>query len=143
MAIQTIRTSLTALPDGRGKLFAALMDPDIGPVLGLIHAQPELSWTVASLAERVCMSRSVFAARFKALVSKSPIRYLLECRMRIARALLSEGRYSIKEIAGLVGYATEAAFSSAFKRWSGQAPGHFRHNALKEAEPNRRGSNDR
>jgi AraC-like DNA-binding protein len=60
--------------------------------------------------------------------------------MRKARALLSEGRYSIKEIAGLVGYATDAAFSSAFKRCSGQAPGHFRHGALKDDGSNSRGN---
>jgi len=143
MFIQTIRLSLTALPDGRGNLFAALMDPDIGPVLGLFHSLPDLSWTVASLAERVCLSRSVFAARFKALVAESPIRYLLECRMRKARALVTEGRYSIKEIAGLVGYATEAAFSSAFKRWSGLSPGRFRRGAIKDNGSNGRGSDDR
>jgi AraC-like DNA-binding protein len=143
MFIHTIRLSLTTLPDGRGNLYAALVDPDINQILGLIHAQPELSWTVASMAEQVCLSRSVFAARFKSLLSKSPIQYLLECRMQKACALLTEGRHSIKEIAGLVGYATAAAFSNSFKRWSGQSPGYFRHGALNEAEPNRLSSDDR
>jgi AraC-like DNA-binding protein len=143
MFIHTIRLSLTTLPDGCCNLFAALVDPDIGQILGLIHAQPELSWTVTSMAEQVCLSRSVFAARFKTLVSKSPIQYLLECRMQKACVLLSEGRYSIKEIAGLVGYATAAAFSNSFKRWSGKSPGYFRHGALNGADSNSLGSDAR
>jgi AraC-like DNA-binding protein len=139
MFLQTV--NLPALQtNGQADMDAALMDPDIGPALRLIHAQPELPWTVALLADRVCMSRSVFADRFKSMVSLSPIRYLLECRMRKACALLMEERYSIKQIAGMVGYASEAAFNSAFKRWNGVAPGRFRRDALKEIGSNGHGS---
>jgi AraC-like DNA-binding protein len=68
----------------------------------------------------------VFALKFKTMTSKSPMQYLLECRMRKACDLLMEDHYAIKEIASRVGYASDAAFSSAFKRWNGKAPGAFR-----------------
>ena len=133
--IEAIRDCLKSLPIKNSNWLMGQMDPDIGSVLELMHDQPELPWTVASLATRVCLSRSVFAARFKALLSKTPYQYLVECRMQKACTLLSEGRYGIKKIASLSGYATEAAFSNAFKRWSGKTPGAFRRIALGRSEP--------
>jgi AraC-like DNA-binding protein len=124
--IEAIRSCLKTLPIKNSSWLMGLLDPDIGPVLELMHAQPEFPWTVASLAKRVCLSRSVFAARFKSVLLKTPFQYLLECRMQKACTLLSEGRDGIKKIASLSGYATEAAFSNAFKRWSGKTPGAFR-----------------
>jgi AraC-like DNA-binding protein len=81
---------------------------------------------VAELARRVCLSRSVFASRFKNLLSTSPMQYLMERRMQKACELLAEGQYGIKQIASQVGYASKAAFSNAFKRWSGQSPQVYR-----------------
>ena len=34
--------------------------------------------------------------------------------------------FGMKEIANQVGYESESAFSNAFKRWSGTAPGAYR-----------------
>ena len=124
--IEAIRSCMHALPARNGRFLEGLMDPDIGPVLEIIHTRPELPWTVASLAEHVGMSRSVFASRFKEMLAKTPFQYLLECRMRKACSLLSEDRHGIKKIASLSGYATESAFTNAFKRWSGKTPGAYR-----------------
>jgi AraC-like DNA-binding protein len=133
--IQAIRSCMTSSSGADGGWLTALMDPDIGSALRLMHTQPQWPWKVASLADQVGMSRSAFAARFKALVSKPPQQYLLECRMEKACALLAEGQRGIKEIATSVGYATTAAFGNAFKRWSGRAPGSYRRSFNKEAIP--------
>lgn len=133
--IQAVRSYATTLPGDCHNWLAAIMDRDIGPALGLMHSQPERPWTVALLADSVGMSRSAFASRFKNLLSKPPQQYLLECRMRKACTLLVEGEYGVKQIAGRVGYATDAAFANAFKRWSGKAPGTYRRAALNELDP--------
>jgi AraC-like DNA-binding protein len=124
--IQVIRYCVTALPLSRKKMMPGLMDPEIGPTLRLIHQHPELPWTVASLAEKAFMSRSVFAAKFSSLVGRPPLHYLNECRMMKACALLRETPRGIHDIALAIGYSSEAAFSNAFKRWKGIAPGHYR-----------------
>ncbi len=125
--MQAVRAYFTTLPaDAAGNWFAALQDPEIGPVLGLIHARPEDPWTVASLADQATMSRSAFAARFMTVVGQSPLKYLTECRMRKARDLLKDNRLGLKAISSKVGYATESAFSNAFKRYAGASPGAFR-----------------
>jgi AraC-like DNA-binding protein len=125
--LQALRTCFTSSPDAGGAWVAALTDPEIARALQLMHSRFSEPWTVASLAEQVCLSRSVFAARFKDLVMQSPLQYLLEFRMRKAAQLLLEGRREIKQIAAEVGYASRAAFSCAFKRWSGGAsPGAYK-----------------
>lgn len=130
LLIYAIRSYLTSQPARTCGWLAAVGDPDIGPVLGLMRTQPERPWTVAALAEQACLSRSVFASRFKSLVSKSPLQYLLDCRMEKACTLLREGQCGIKEIAAQVGYATESAFSKAFKQWSGASPREFAREAI-------------
>jgi AraC-like DNA-binding protein len=124
--IEAIRSCMHAHQAHDGRLLAGLMDPDIGPILEIIHKRPEHPWTVASLAGEVGMSRSVFASRFKEVLSVTPFQYLLDCRMKRACDLLVEDRHGIKRIASLSGYATEAAFTNAFKRWCGQTPGTYR-----------------
>jgi AraC-like DNA-binding protein len=43
--------------------------------------------------------------------------------------MLRAGPESLGEIAGRIGYEAEAAFSKAFKRWAGHAPGAYRQSA--------------
>jgi AraC-like DNA-binding protein len=107
----------------------ALLHPEIGPALGLIHRHPEQPWTVASLAEQVAMSRSAFSAEFTSVAGKPPMRYLREHRMQLASRLLQDRRRGLKEVAARVGYESIAAFSAAFKRWSGEAPATYRRGA--------------
>jgi transcriptional regulator GlxA family with amidase domain len=52
----------------------------------------------------------------------SPIRYVNEWRMRIAQDLLATTEVTVAAIARRVGYASEEAFSRAFKRAHGQSP---------------------
>ena len=96
--IQAVGDFATGMPENNGGWLGAVMDPDIGPVLAAMHGRLEWPWTVALLAKRARMSRSVFAAQFKTLLSKPPQQYLLECRMRKACELLVDGEDEIKRI---------------------------------------------
>jgi AraC-like DNA-binding protein len=68
------------------------------------------------------MSRSPFAARFTALVGEPPLAYLTGWRMHLAETLLMRDGLNVSEVAGRIGYESEAAFSKAFKRYFGQSP---------------------
>ena len=124
--VYAVRTHLGTIAGYLNGTFSALFDQEIGHALRIIHQHPGKSWTVASLAEEVGMSRSVFAARFRSSVGQPPLHYLIEYRMKQACNLLRNSQKGIKEIAARVGYASEAAFSNAFKRWVGTAPGSYR-----------------
>jgi len=124
--IQIVRGHLAGRgPEATGWL-AALGDTQIGAALSLVHQNPERDWTVQELAHQVAMSRSAFAARFTRLVGEPPLSYVTRWRMQKAASLLREGNSTIAQIAESVGYDSEAAFSKAFKRALGSAPGAYR-----------------
>lgn len=104
-------------------LLQGLSDPHVGPALLAIHHQPGRVWTVANLAGHGHLSRAAFARRFAHSVGITPKDYLTRLRMQLAKSALTERGISVVEAAALTGYATEAAFSRAFKRIYGCSPG--------------------
>ncbi len=84
-------------------------------------------WTVDQLARAVGLSRPVLARRFIEALGCSPMRYLTQRRMQFAATLLLlDSERSLAEVAEQVGYQSEFAFSRAFKRHHGVAPGEYR-----------------
>jgi AraC-like DNA-binding protein len=131
--IQILRAYLARVPDDGGGFLAALRDPSTAAALGAMHHRAEAPWTVASLAEAVGLSRSVFAARFTQLVGEPPLGYLTRLRMQKAATLLREGA-TLANASRLTGYASEASFSHAFRQWAGVAPGAYR-KQLRDSSP--------
>lgn len=119
--IQAIRAWLSQAPQGQTGWLGALHDARIGRAIGAIHHSPGGDWTVDSLAEHCAMSRSAFAARFALLVGETPARYLANWRMQLASVALRDGA-SVGSLAEQLGYASQAAFSRAFKRYIGVSP---------------------
>lgn len=104
-------------------LIAALRDPRLARAILALHRQPGKDWTVAELAAESHISRSVFAQRFQATIGIPPLRYATELRMRLASQWLAKENLSMDAVAERLGYASQAAFSRAFKRVHGQPPG--------------------
>ena len=73
------------------------------------------------------MSRSTFALRFKETVGESPLEYLTRWRMLLAGDKLENSSDSISVIALSLGYQSESAFSTAFKRVMGSSPRQYSH----------------
>ncbi|MFT0858747.1 cupin domain-containing protein [Ancylobacter sp. G4_0304] len=105
---------------------AGLRDPRLARVMAALHRHPGREWTVAELASVMGSSRSVFAARFLAVTGMTPLRYLTELRMRLAAQWITREKLSIDAAASRLGYGSQAAFSRAFKRTMGYAPGAMR-----------------
>jgi AraC-like DNA-binding protein len=121
MFVEAIRRYLEKLPPAETGWLAGLRDPVVGQALGVLHGRPREQWTVEAVARLVGVSRSVLAERFTAMVGQPPMQYLALWRMQLAARLLSDGG-QVAEVAGEVGYESEAAFSRAFKKLVGQAP---------------------
>jgi AraC-like DNA-binding protein len=105
---------------------AALRDPAVAAALHAIHRKPAHPWTVASLAALAGLSRAPFAKRFTELVGRPPVRYLTWWRMTTAARLLRESDAPLNAIADAVGYHSEFAFATAFKRQYDTPPGRYR-----------------
>lgn len=112
--------------DNAAGLVTALRDPRLAHAILALHRQPGRDWTVAELAEQCHISRSVFAERFQATIGMPPLRYATELRMRLASQWLTQDRVSIDAVAEQLGYTSQAAFSRAFKRVTGNPPGESR-----------------
>ncbi|WP_367646383.1 helix-turn-helix transcriptional regulator [Achromobacter dolens] len=109
-------------------LLTALIDNRLAACLHAVHNDPGRQWKVEDLAKLVAMSRSAFAARFKALTGLAPLEYIMRWRMRLAAHALREGTQPISRIAESIGYQSDSAFSLAFKRIYGMAPSSYRRN---------------
>jgi AraC-like DNA-binding protein len=121
MLVQALRLHLAEGSGGVGWLFA-LADPQMNAAIQAMHEAPAHRWTLQELAERAGMSRSVFALKFKQTVGASPMEYLTHWRMLLAGDRLTNTRDSVSEIALSLGYESESAFSTAFKRVMGCSP---------------------
>lgn len=108
---------------------AAIADPAVFGALTELHEQADRPWTVADLAARAGLSRSVFAERFTTLVGVPPLAYLTWWRMTAAGRLLQDTDIPLSAVARQVGYTSEFAFAKAFKREYGLAPGRYRRSA--------------
>ena len=120
--VDCLQQYAASLQDAHSGWLAALRDPVVGRALALMHAQPTEEWTVERLAQRIAVSRSVLADRFTQAIGLPPMKYLVRWRLRIAADLVRNAENGIAEIAGRVGYESEAAFSRAFKRQFGLSP---------------------
>jgi AraC-like DNA-binding protein len=126
MFIEVVRRYLEELPNSQTGWLAGLRDEVVGRALTLLHQRPAHPWTLIELAQEVAASRSRLAERFAELVGQPPMQYLAQWRMQLAASQLVQGRKKLAAIASDVGYDSEAAFSRAFKRATGQSPGAWR-----------------
>jgi AraC-like DNA-binding protein len=126
MFVYVLRSHLASVGNGESNWLRALVEPQIGVALQLLHDEPGRAWTVGTLAKRVAMSRSAFAARFKQVTGEPPMQYLARWRLQKAASMLRTGEFDIADVATRTGYESSAAFSKAFKRTIGLAPGAYR-----------------
>jgi AraC-like DNA-binding protein len=124
--VEVLRRYIDSLPAEQTGWLAGMRDPSIGRVLGLLHEKPDAPWTLERLAEDAAMSRSTLHERFVQFIGQPPMQYLAQWRMQVAATLLRDTKAKIIEVAFSVGYESEAAFSRAFKRTVGVAPGAWR-----------------
>jgi AraC-like DNA-binding protein len=124
--VETVRRYADALPDGQTGWLAGLRDPYVSRALALLHRDVARRWTVDDLGRQVGLSRSALADRFIRLIRVPPMQYLANWRMQVATEKLRNTSASLAQIAEIVGYDSEAAFSRAFKKAFGAAPATWR-----------------
>ncbi len=122
MLLQAFRLHLSGEGGERVGLLYALADPQLARAIEAVHAAPGHGWTLAEMAALAGMSRSVFAARFRARVGDTPLAYLTRWRMMLATEQLADGRATLARIAQSLGYDSENAFNTAFRRVMGCSP---------------------
>lgn len=105
---------------------ARVIDGVVARATQLLRTDLKRHWTVAELARAVGVSRAVLARRFVAALGEPPQRWLTRLRLERAAELLGSSDDGLALVAAVVGYDSEFAFSRAFRREFGVAPGAYR-----------------
>jgi AraC-like DNA-binding protein len=134
MLVQALRLHLEEGSHDHVGWFAALADPQLSGAIAAMHGDPAFPWTLHDLARRAGMSRSTFAERFRARVGETPIAYLTRWRMMLAGERLIHGRETIARVALALGYGSEHAFNTAFRRTMGCSPRRYAREAATAAD---------
>jgi len=122
MLIQALRMCLADRPKGAVSWLFALADTQMSAAITAMHEDPAHRWTLRALGERAGMSRTSFTLKFKQTVGASPMEYLTRWRMLVAGDRLTHSADPVSAIALSLGYESESAFGTAFKRVMGCSP---------------------
>ncbi|GAA4506033.1 AraC family transcriptional regulator [Actinoallomurus oryzae] len=110
-----------------------LADERLRPALSLMHAEPGRPWGLEDLARAAAMSRTSFAERFRTMAGIPPLAYLNRWRMLLAQRALRDSDVRVGSLAAELGYGSESAFSTAFKREVGESPLRYRYRVRNES----------
>jgi len=94
---------------------AVLQDPAINRVFSEMVTRPGAQYSVTTLSEKACLSRSAFMVRFVAAVGAPPFVVLRELRMKRAAELLASEAMTADQVARAVGYGSRSSFARAFR----------------------------
>jgi len=95
--------------------FARELGADISAIAGSGHKQRITKQDVQDFIKRKLSGEDI---TYRGLVEK--------VRLELAESYLADGSITLAEISYLVGFSSQAAFSRAFKRWTGLTPRGFR-----------------
>ncbi|MEU8872915.1 AraC family transcriptional regulator [Streptomyces javensis] len=125
--VQFVRAWLARHPEeGPGSWLGAMRDPVVRDALACVHAQPEHPWTTETLAAATSVSRATLARHFRSALGQTPGAYVTQWRIDLASVRLRDTDEPVESISNAVGYASPHAFSRAFRRARGMAPGEYR-----------------
>jgi AraC-like DNA-binding protein len=110
---------------GQPGLLAGLADPLLARALRRLHGDVAHAWSVEELAREAGLSRSAFSERFGQKVGVTPMQYLMDWRIALAKAMLQRGSPPLEAVAAAIGYQSASAFSTAFRREVGSPPSYF------------------
>ncbi|MEY8749371.1 helix-turn-helix domain-containing protein [Alkalicoccobacillus gibsonii] len=98
---------------------------NLQPVFSYIQEHYSKSIRIQDLAELVGISEKYFISYFKQAFGVTPGRYIYQFKMNEARKLLLSKKYSIQEIASMLGYSDPFSFSKSFKKYYTISPSDF------------------
>lgn len=94
--------------------------------LDFIEANLDKPLTLADIANAAAMSPYHFARSFRAAMGVTPVRYVWERRIALARQLLRNPGMPIAEVAMACGFSGQSHFTTAFRQATGLTPAAFR-----------------
>lgn len=91
-----------------------------------IYRNPQMKWSVNTLAADVNMSRSYFQHIYRETFGVSCITDVISGKIKKAKELLSETSCTVSQVAAMCGYDNEEHFMRQFKKLVGMTPTAYR-----------------
>ena len=98
----------------------------LSELLGYMERHYAEPLTVEDLTEVANMSQTTLMRKFKEIMKRTPIDYLIRLRITKARELLRSSPLAVSEISFEVGFADSNYFARQFKRVTGASPRQYR-----------------
>jgi AraC family transcriptional regulator, activator of mtrCDE len=115
--------------EGTGVL-ALLTRRQTAKALAGMLAEPARAWTLDELADLANTSRATLVRLFQKSVQASPLAFLADLRLTLARQRMRTTTMPVAAVAEAVGYRSESAFGRAYRRRFAVTPGGDRKDAL-------------
>jgi len=106
-------------------VLAALGNKEIGSLMLKLHQSPEENWTIEKMGREAGMSRTKFANFFKHHLGDTPLDYLTNWRLTLAKKLITQG-IPLKLLPEKVGYSSNIAFTRAFQKKFNVTPSKYK-----------------
>ena len=97
----------------------------IAPAISYLEKNVNVGITVAQLAKMCHISQTYFRKQFKNFTGVSPLVYCNSLIVAKAKRLLKSGRYTVNEVADILGFEDSGYFTKFFKRGTGRLPSSF------------------
>lgn len=127
--LELISVYLEQIPQEMGKVYPTQEQQKIDIVLKYIDDHLGDNITVEELARQVYLHPNYFIVFFKAMLGHSPIQYVNQRRMELAKTLLLQPECNVSDVAARVGMQIYY-FSRMFKAHTGLTPSRYRKQAV-------------
>ena len=104
----------------------------VHPIVEKMARHPEKAYSMDSLVSETGLSPTTIRNLFRRETGKSPLQYLMGCRIRKGEKLLASTNRTVTEIALSLGFASSQHFAAYFHRENGITPRHWRDKAKKK-----------
>ena len=86
--------------------------------------------TIEKLSDMACMSKAHFFRSFKREFGLSPVEFIIQERVKLAKRLLADPSTSVTDASYRVGFQNVNYFCTIFKKYEGTTPTYFKKNLL-------------
>ena len=125
LLVMVVRTHLEREHATDG-ILSLLSHPQAGRAVAAMLDDPSKPWSLDELAERANSSRATLVRIFRTVAQVSPLAFLTELRLELAKRKLLASNLPLSVIGAELGYQSESAFSRAFQLKYGVRPGEIR-----------------
>lgn len=104
----------------------ATLSKRLGNLYNMIEQDPTAQWSVSSMAAIAGVTERTLHRDFTSELAQTPLRFVEERRLGVARTYLERSGKSVKEIASLSGFVTEQKMRRCFVKRLGILPTEYR-----------------